>query len=168
MSPEKGPEVAIRSARAAGRRILLAGGIYDRGHFAREVEPLLGWDARYVGALARRDVHAAMALASAVLMPVRWDEPFGLVAVEAQAAGAPVVAFARGGLPEIVEDGRTGVLARPDDEAAFARAIDRAVGLDRRACRTNAERFTTARMLDVHERLYARLAASGRNVSSRS
>lgn len=164
ISPEKGPEVAIRAARAAGRALTIVGGIYDREHFAREVEPLLGPDARYVGALPRRAVLERMSQARAVLMPARWDEPFGLVAVEAQAAGAPVVAYARGGLSEIVQDGRTGVLVPADDDAAFARAIVRAETLDRRACRVNAERFTLDRMLEAHERLYARLAGSGRNV----
>jgi glycosyltransferase involved in cell wall biosynthesis len=168
MSPEKAPEVAIRAARAAGRAIVLAGGVYDRDHFARQVEPLLGPDARYLGALPRRTVYELMARAPAVLMPARWDEPFGLVAVEAQAAGAPVVAFARGGLPEIVVDGRTGALVAPDDEGAFAAAIARSERIDRRACRDNATRFTLGRMVEAHERLYSRLAASGRNVSSRS
>jgi glycosyltransferase involved in cell wall biosynthesis len=168
MSPEKGPEVAIRAARAAGRTIVLAGGVYDRDHFTREVEPLLGPDARYRGALPRLELYELMARAPAVLMPVRWDEPFGLVAVEAQAAGAPVVAFERGGLPELIVAGRTGILVPRDDEAAFTAAIARTDRIDRGACRTNAGRFTILRMAEAHERLYARLGASGRNVSSRS
>lgn len=158
LSPEKGPEVAIRAARRAGRALVLAGPIYDRGNFASAIEPLLGPDARYAGALSRPDLYRLMGSSAALLMPVRWDEPFGLVAVEAQAAGTPVVAFARGGLVEIVEDGRTGFLLERDDETAFAAAIARVGELDRAACRRNARRWSIAAMLDAHERLYARLA----------
>ncbi|MDE3100901.1 MAG: glycosyltransferase [Chloroflexota bacterium] len=158
ISPEKGPATAIRAARRAGREIVLAGPVYDRAHFVSAVEPLLAGDARYAGALARPDLYRLMGVSAALLLPVRWDEPFGLVAVEAQAAGTPVVTFARGGLVELVADGRTGFLVETDDEDAFVAAIRRIGGIDRAACRRNAERWTIARMLDAHERLYARLA----------
>lgn len=158
ISPEKGPEVAVRAARRAGRPIALAGPIYDRGHFAEAVEPLLGADARYAGALPRAELYRLMGRSAAVLLPVRWDEPFGLVAVEAQAAGTPVVGFARGGLVELVDEGRTGILVPAEDEDALVAAIGRTGDLDRAACRRNAMRWTTGAMLDAHERLYARLA----------
>lgn len=161
VSPEKGADVAIRAARRAGRPIALAGPIYDRGHFAEAVEPLLGTDARYAGALSRADLYRLMGRSAALLCPVRWDEPFGLVAVEAQAAGTPVVGFARGGLVEIVDEGRTGILVPAGDEDALVAAIGRTGGLDRAACRRHALRWTTAAMLDAHERLYARLARGG-------
>ncbi|MDE3113139.1 MAG: glycosyltransferase [Chloroflexota bacterium] len=158
ISPEKGPQVAIRVARRAGRALVLAGPIYDRGHFAAAVEPLLAADARYAGPLARDELHRLMGASAALLLPVRWDEPFGLVAVEAQAAGTPVVAFARGGLVELVADGRTGFLVPRDDEDAFVAALRRVGEIDRAECRRNALRWTTAAMLDAHERLYTRLA----------
>ncbi len=161
ISPEKGADVAIRVARRAGRPVVLAGPTYDRGHFADAVEPLLGTDARYAGALPRVDLYRLMGRSAAVLVPVRWDEPFGLVVVEAQAAGTPVVGFARGGLVELVDEGRTGILVPADDEDALVAAIGRVGALDRSACRNSALRWTTGAMLEAHERLYARLARGG-------
>lgn len=161
IAPEKAPDAAIRAARRSGREIVLAGPLYDERFFTERVRALLGPDARYVGAVPRAEIHRLMGASAALLLPVTWDEPFGLVAVEAQAAGTPVVAYARGGLAEIVLDGRSGVLVPAGDEDAFARAIPRALALDRAACRRNAERWTVSAMLDAHEALYARLGSVG-------
>ena len=168
ISPEKGPEIAIRAAERAGRDLLLAGAIYDPRHFDAQVRPRLGRRARYLGAVPRAELYRLMASAAALLAPVRWDEPFGLTVLEAQAAGAPVVAFARGGIPEIVIDGRTGWLVAADDEEAFVAAVRRIDTIDRSACRENAKRSTLDRMIRAHERLYVRLGASGSSVSLRS
>lgn len=155
LAPEKGPEVAIRAAKAVGRPLRLVGGIYDAAFFAGEVAPLLGRRATYLGHRRRTEVFRLMAGAAAVLMPSRLDEPFGLVAVEAQAAGAPVVAYARGALPELVLDGVTGFLVPPDDETAFIRALGCIDVLDRRAGPRNAHRWSDTAMLDAHEAVYA-------------
>lgn len=155
LTPEKAPDAAIRVARAVGRPLVLVGGVYDEDFFARAVLPLLGADARYLGRRPRSDVYALMGRATAVLMPVRWDEPFGLVAAEAQAAGAPVVAYRRGALDEIVVDGETGFLVPPEDEIAFARALARLDEIDRGACRRNAGRFSSEAMLAGYEAIYA-------------
>src|SRR5205814_6027850 len=96
--------------------------------------------------------------ATATLLPVRWDEPFGMVALESLSAGTPVVAYARGGLTEVVHDGRSGVLVDPDDEAAFADGVRRSRDLRRTDCRADAARYDLARMLDAHEALYRRLS----------
>jgi glycosyltransferase involved in cell wall biosynthesis len=100
-----------------------------------------------------------MAEASAVLVPSQWEEPFGLVPCEAQAAGAPVVGYAIGALPEIVEDGRTGWLVAPGDIAAAADALARVDAIARRDCRARVEeRFSVPSMLDAYEQVYAKLA----------
>lgn len=163
MSPEKGVEDAIAIARRAGRHLMLAGGVYDEIYFAERVAPLLaeaGDVVTYVGQVARERLWDLMAGAEAALCLPRWDEPFGLVACEAQAAGTPVVGYARGGLREVVQDGATGRLVAPGDIPAAAAAIAEAVALDRRACRALVEqRFSLPAMLDAHERFYKSILA---------
>ena len=108
--------------------------------------------------------------ARAVVCPLPWEEPFGLIAIEAMLSGVPVLGFARGSFPEIVEQGRTGFLAPPGDVEALARVAARLDGFDRAACARRArERFTAAVMTDAYEALYRRLAsiprAAGRAVA---
>ena len=151
ISPEKGVDVAVRVARDAGMPLWIAGDRY--GDHSVELE-----GARLLGPRPRSEVFRLMGAARALLMPVAWDEPFGLVAVEAMAAGTPVVAYRRGGLAEVVEDGRTGFLVAPGDERAFAAAIRRVASIDRAACRERAERlFSLERMVAAHAALYGRL-----------
>ena len=158
MSAEKDPVAACRVARTLGLPLRLAGPIYDDRYFTTEVEPQLGPDVAYVGALDRTALWALLGAASATLLPVRWDEPFGMVALESLAVGTPVVAYARGGLVDVVRDGRSGVLVAPDDEKAFADGVRRSRDLHREDCRANAARYDLARMLDAHEALYRRLS----------
>lgn len=167
MSPEKGVVDAIQVALAADARLVMAGGVYDQRYYDEAVRPLIERtpdQITYLGPLPRERVWELMAGAMATLMPSHWDEPFGLVACEAQAAGSPVVAYLRGGLPEVIADGVTGALVAHDDSAAAAAALPRVYQLDRAACRTHVERhFTIPTMLAAYERLYAHiLAISGR------
>lgn len=159
MSPEKGPDVACRAARLAGWPLRLAGPVYDEAYFARDVQPLLGPSTTYVGALERRALWRMLGSARATLLPVRWNEPFGLVALESLAAGTPVVAYARGGLRDIIVDGRSGRLVSPDDEAAFVEGVRDAGRLARSGCRSDAWRHDLSVMLDAHERLYRRVGS---------
>jgi UDP-glucose:tetrahydrobiopterin glucosyltransferase len=163
ISPEKGVEDALEIAARAGRRLILAGGVYDAAYFAGRIGPrleALGDAAHYLGPVARERLWALMAGAEAVLCPVQWEEPFGLVACEAQAAGAPVVGFARGGLREVVADGETGWLVPPGDLAAAAKAVGRVAHLDRAGCRGRVERlFSLDAMLGAYEDFYARCLA---------
>ncbi|MGH7634931.1 MAG: glycosyltransferase, partial [Gemmatimonadaceae bacterium] len=168
-----GAAVAIGAAHGSGYPLLLVGEAYDAAYTEehvlpyarcrpewREEEPL---DApvTWIGARPRHVVHRLMATATATLVPSRWEEPFGLAAVEAQAAGCPAIAFDRGGLHDVIADGRTGVLVPPDDEIAFARAIPVAARLDRAACRAwVADRFSMATTIVAHEALYRRVVAA--------
>jgi glycosyltransferase involved in cell wall biosynthesis len=158
MSAEKDPAAACRVARAASARLRLAGPIYDEQYYAREVAPLLGADISYDGPLARADLWRMLGAAAATIQPVRWDEPFGMVALESIACGTPVVAYRRGGLAEVIVDGRSGCLVAPDDEAGLLRAVATAAGLSRTACRSDARRYDLERMLDAHEALYRMLS----------
>jgi glycosyltransferase involved in cell wall biosynthesis len=107
-----------------------------------------------------------MARAAVVIFPARWDEPFGMVAAEAQACGTPVVAFERGALGEVIVDELTGFLIAPDDIQAAADAVRRTPRLSRAECRAHAERrLDLERSLDAHEQLYRRLVGAGAGVA---
>lgn len=162
--PCKGPLSAIAAARAAGVPLRLAGEVH-----AADAPP--AWLARLRAALAQPGVRhlgrvggerkaELLGGARALLMPLGWEEPFGLVMIEAMLCGTPVVAFPRGAAPEIVDAGVTGFLV--DDEAEMASVLARLAGFDRQACRRRAQaRFSSARMVRDHEVLYRHVVATG-------
>jgi glycosyltransferase involved in cell wall biosynthesis len=156
--PEKAPHLAIDACRAAGIPLVLAGPRLDPRYFDDEVRPRLGPGARYLGHLTHEDLRTTVGRARVAVVTPTWDEPYGLVAAEALACGTPVAAFARGGLPEIVDD-TVGALARPGDVGDLARAVTEAAGRDRRLARSAAvERCSMWAMVDEYERLYRRMA----------
>jgi len=112
---------------------------------------------KHVERLPRRELLAVMSRARGFLFPLQWDEPFGMVVVESMASGTPVLAYAKGSMPELIKDGETGYLTRTEDEMIDAlRKIDK---LDRRRCRAwVGERFSVEQMVDGYERLYRRVA----------
>jgi len=155
--PDKGAMRAIDAARLAGRRLVLAGKVdtADADHFTRDIEPAIdGNRVTYVGEADADTKRRLLAGADALLFPIEWDEPFGLVMIEALASGTPVIGFRQASVPEIVDDGLTGFVV--DDVAAMASAIDRVAEIDRRICRREAERrFTVERMADDYLSRYA-------------
>lgn len=161
MSPDKGAHRAIEVARAAGTPIVLAAKMREpaeRRYFAERVEPLLGLDAVYVGEVGGDAKLELLAGAAALVNPIRWPEPFGLVMIEALACGTPVLAFPEGAASEIIEDGVTGFLCA--DEADMAAKLRLVPGLERARCRASvASRFSARRMVDHHLALYQRLVA---------
>jgi glycosyltransferase involved in cell wall biosynthesis len=159
-SPEKGASEAIDIARAAAVPIDVYGDVYDAGYSREQIDPKRGWPGVTVHqGVPRTSLWLAMARAAVVLYPARWDEPFGLAAAEAQACGTPVIAFRRGGLPEVIVDDVTGFLVPPDDIRAAAEAVARMPGISRAACRKHAEsRLDLELSLDAHERLYRRVS----------
>lgn len=162
MTDQKRPDAAARIARAAGLPIRLAGtvDVGNPGYFDTVVRPELFGGAQYVGPVAEAEKQALLGTSCVLLFPVNWPEPFGLVMIEAMACGTPVVAFRRGSVPEIVEDGVTGFVV--DGEAEAAAAVARARALDRHAVRAAFERrFTAARMAAQYEAIYAAMAAAG-------
>jgi len=163
-SPEKGLADGIAVARRAGWPVDVFATPYDR-----EYERLVRrrWkddaDVTFHSPAPRRGLWAAMAAAGAVLCLSRWDEPFGMVAAEAQAAGTPVVATRRGGLAEVVRDGVTGHLVPTDDFEAAGAALDRTGELDRAACRRHATaNLSLFAAVERHEQMYAALWGSSR------
>jgi glycosyltransferase involved in cell wall biosynthesis len=161
ISPEKGVHDALEIAHAASKHLVLAGGIYDQEYYAERIEP---WrrthpaGSTYLGALPRERLWELMAGAEALLVPSYWDEPFGLVAVEAEATGTPVIGYARGGLVEVVAEGSTGWLVAPGDKEAAAEAVARISALDRAACRAWVlQHFSLDAMLDAYVAFYAHM-----------
>ena len=162
MSPDKGAHRAAAAARKAGVPLVMAAKMrepWEVAYFEKEVEPLLSDDVQYLGEVPHEKKLELLSEARALLFPIRWNEPFGMVMLEALACGTPVLAFAEGAAPEVVEDGRTGFLCH--DETDMAEAIARADTIDRRVCREAVEGyFSTKRMVDEHVALFERLAAS--------
>ena len=160
--PEKGQHLALRAARAAGVPLLIGGAVYPyeahERYFAEEVAPLLDRRRRFLGPVGFARKRRLLAAARCVLAPSTAPETSSLVAMEATACGTPVVAFASGALPEVVEHGRTGFLV--PDAAGMAEAIGRVGALDPEGIRRVArERFSEARMAGEYLSLFRRLAA---------
>lgn len=157
--PEKGPVEAIRAARAAGTGLRIAGPLPDAAFFRDQVAPLLGGGITYVGHLDHVELAALVGSARVAVVSPCWDEPYGLVVAEALACGTPVAGFARGALPELLDD-TCGVLADADDLDGLAAAIIRAGRLDRAAARRRAvEHCSITSMVDGYERLYSEVSA---------
>jgi glycosyltransferase involved in cell wall biosynthesis len=164
LNDDKGPQRAIAAAREAGARLVLAGPIQSgqRAFFEREVNPHIDGDGvRYIGEVGEEkgELYAG---ARALLMPIRWAEPFGLVMTEAMACGTPVIAFPEGSAPELVLDGVTGFVV--EDEHKMAEAVGRLDEIDPARCRSSAEeRFDVAPVAEAYERAYEVVAQPTRS-----
>jgi len=156
MCPDKGVDVAARIARAGGFPLKIAAKLAEpaeRDYFQTAVRPLLGGDIEYVGELGGAAKYEFLGQASCLLNPLRWDEPFGMVMIEAFACGTPVVATRGGSVPEIVQDGATGYIR--DSDADLATAVGHIGDLDRLTCRNAARvRFSKDRMVRDHLDLF--------------
>ena len=157
MAPEKGAHRAIDVARATGHRLIIAAKMREareEHYFQEEVEPRLGGDIVFVGEADKETKLRLLTGASAVLNPICWPEPFGLVMVEAMACGTPVLALPFGAAPEIIHDGIDGFVCR--DEAEMIERLPDALRIDRAACRRSVDtHFSVERMVDGHVALYA-------------
>ena len=160
MDPVKGAHRAIEAARLAGKNLVLAGPVQtgQEQYFREHIEPHIdGQRVRYVGEVAGAAKQQLYANAQALLMPVRWPEPFGMVMIEALATGTPVIAFREGAAAEIVIDGENGMLVA--DEAGMARAVGRLGSIDPARCRASvAERYDIAVTAAGYERVYRHAA----------
>ncbi|PTS83228.1 MULTISPECIES: glycosyltransferase family 4 protein [unclassified Caulobacter] len=168
ISPEKGPDRAIAIARRAGRRLKIAAKVdqADRAYFHEVVEPLLSDPlVEFIGEIGDRDKGAFLGGADALLFPIDWPEPFGLVMIEAMAAGTPVIAYDRGSVREVIEDGLTGFIVNSEQEAADA--VARLSSLSRRAVRDRFDlRFSATAMARRYQVLYAqRIQSAGASLS---
>ena len=163
MDPTKGPDVAIDVAREAGMRLVMAAKCSDpheQAFFEEAIEPRLGPDVEWLGEADEDTKRDLLARARALLFPIDWEEPFGLVMIESMAAGTPVLAFRRGSVPEVVVRRRHRDDRRPPEE--LVDAIGRAADLDPHACRDHVRRrFSRETMIDRYESLFGELARRG-------
>ncbi|WP_314501865.1 glycosyltransferase family 4 protein [uncultured Microbacterium sp.] len=155
--PDKGIADAIEIARRADRRLIICGIVQDPTYFAERVQPHLDGDrVVYLGSVGPAQRSDVLAEAAALLHPIHFDEPFGLSVVEAMASGTPVIAYRRGSMPEIIDEGTTGFAVSDLDEAVAA--VPRAAALDRTLVQRRArERFDVERMVDGYLQVYRRI-----------
>jgi glycosyltransferase involved in cell wall biosynthesis len=170
MDAIKGPHRAIEAARLAGRRLVLAGPVQpgQEKFFRERVEPHIDRDTvRYVGEVGGNAKAELFANATALLFPVRWREPFGMVMVEALACGTPVIAFPEGAAGEIVIDGENGFLVC--DETEMADAVKRVGSIDPLRCRASvADRYDVSVTVAGYEHVYRRAIAADRRDLARA
>jgi glycosyltransferase involved in cell wall biosynthesis len=156
ISPEKRPDRAIRIARAAGIPLKIAAKVdrVDEDYFRNQILPLIdGTDVEFIGEINERDKTKFLGGAAALLFPVDWPEPFGLVMIEAMACGTPVLAFRNGSVPEVIDDGITGKVVESEQEAIAA--LPAILCYDRRAVRQRfEERFSATRMAEDYVSAY--------------
>jgi glycosyltransferase involved in cell wall biosynthesis len=164
ISPEKRPDRAIEIARRAGLPLKIAAKVdaADASYFAQKIRPLLDDPlVEFIGEIGDADKAAFLGGARALLFPIDWPEPFGLVMLEALACGTPVIARPCGSVPEIVRSGVNGFIA--DSVPDLVEAVTRVDALDRAQCRRDFEkRFSVARMVDGYEALYRSACAQAR------
>jgi glycosyltransferase involved in cell wall biosynthesis len=168
ISPEKRVDRAIEIAQRAGLPLKIAAKVdnVDRDYFENYMRPLMEQShVEYLGEIGDGEKGEFLGCAIALLFPIEWEEPFGLVMIESLACGTPVVAYGRGSVPEVIEDGVTGFVV--SDVAESVEAVRRIAGLDRRECRKYfEERFTAARMAHDYVRLYGELSGERRLASA--
>jgi glycosyltransferase involved in cell wall biosynthesis len=163
LTAEKGPESAIRIARATGMQLLIAAKLPrgERRYFKEHLEPQIdGTQIRLIGEVNDKAKQPLLAGAAALLFPIEWPEPFGLVMIEAMACGTPVIAFRSGSVPEVIDEGVTGFVVNDEEQAV--QAVSRLGNLDRRRVRERfEERFTAGRMAADYVSHYQELLNSG-------
>jgi len=150
----KGTHTAVQIAKAAGRPLVIAGNVADEAYFRSEVAPHVDDRlVRYVGEVDDEAKNRLLGQSAALLMPIEWDEPFGIVMAEAFACGTPVIGFSRGSVPEVVRDGVNGFLVRSATEAS--EAVTRLDRIDRGAVRRDCEqRFSCDAIVRAYEEIY--------------
>jgi glycosyltransferase involved in cell wall biosynthesis len=160
----KGTTGAIEAAQKAAARLTIAGNVHDLDYFEQEIRPKLSEKITFrgpiskIGPIGLEEKAELYRSAKALLFPINWKEAFGLVMVEAMACGTPVIAFDRGSVREVVEDGITGFIVPPGDTDAMAEAMAKIDQIDRASCRRHVEgKFTKEHMAAGYEKVYKRL-----------
>ncbi|MBE7177807.1 MAG: glycosyltransferase family 4 protein [Mucilaginibacter polytrichastri] len=158
IEPIKGPHIAIDLAKKTGNRLIIAGNIpvEHQKYFADKIRPHLNADIVYAGPVNDQQKNDLLGQSKALLMPIQWNEPFGIVMIEAMACGTPVIGFNRGAVPEVVDHGKTGFYSNsPDDLVSYIQNIN---SIDRSKVRRAVEiRFSAEVITDQYEALYLKV-----------
>jgi glycosyltransferase involved in cell wall biosynthesis len=157
--PEKGVKEAIQVALKTDRRLIITGQVTpaSQWYFDEHIKPHLSDKILYLGMIDKAQLTKYYQKAAALLVPIRWEEPFGLTMAEAMACGTPVIAFRRGSVPEVVKDGKTGFIV--ENTAEMIEAIENIDRINRQDCRTHVEKnFTNTRMVNNYEKVLHSLA----------
>jgi glycosyltransferase involved in cell wall biosynthesis len=161
VSPEKGIDRAVAIARRAGMKLRIAAKVdkADQEYYDNEIKPLIdSGGVEYIGEINDAQKPAFLSGAKALLFPINWPEPFGLVMIESMACGTPVIAYRHGSVPEVMDDGVSGFIVENEDQAVAA--VARACAMDRSRVRAQFEaRFTSRRMAEDYLALYRKLIA---------
>jgi glycosyltransferase involved in cell wall biosynthesis len=166
ISPEKGPDRAIHIARSLGIPLKIAAKVdaVDEQYYREVVVPMLGPGVEFIGEINEEQKTAFLGEALALLFPIDWPEPFGLTMIEAMACGTPVLAFRHGSVPEIIDEGVTGLVV--DGMEGAAGALPQVITLDRRKVRARfEERFSAARMARDYAKLYHAMLSPARAIT---
>jgi glycosyltransferase involved in cell wall biosynthesis len=159
---EKGPELAVEVAHRTGRKLVMAvkkAEAFEEEYWNEIVEPRLDGSEEIIGEITVEEKADLLARAAAVLFPIQWPEPFGLVMTEAMATGTPVIAFANGAAPEVIAHGKTGFLVHTLDE--MCEAVERAAEIRPEDCRAHvATRFSAESMVEGYERCFERVLSA--------
>lgn len=156
ITPEKGVAEAIEVARKTGEELFILGPEVTGSYWEEKIKPYLGDQIRHIGILSRKELYEYYKNAKATLVPIQWEEPFGLVMTESMATGTPVVAFRRGSVSEVINHSQTGYIVDSVDE--MVDALKKIYRIDRRECRKWVEKsFTTERMINCYEEEFLRL-----------
>ena len=165
ITPEKGVKEAVQIAEATNHRLLIIGPTSpaNQGYFDQYIKPYLNDKILYLGYIERDKLQPYYQKAKALLAPIQWEEPFGLTSIEAMACGTPVIAIARGSMPEIIKDGKTGYLV--DSVGEMIEAVRKVNKLDRRACREHVKmHFSERQMVEDYEAAYHQILSGTSSV----
>lgn len=158
IEPIKGPHIAIKAAKKTGKKLILAGNVPNeyQNYFRTEIKPFLNDQIQYIGAVNDFQKNELLGKASALLMPIEWNEPFGIVMAEALACGTPVIGFKRGAIPEVIRHGINGFHCNNIDE--MIGYVNRISEIDRKEVRRDAEmRFSSKAIVDQYLEIYSNL-----------
>jgi len=165
LQPEKGLAEAVQVAKMTGEKLLIVGPPVTGLYWDKKVAPYLDKNIKYVGFVARDQLFKYYQRAKATLVPIQWEEPFGLVLTESMACGTPVVAFERGAVPEIVIDGKVGFIIKDNNLEAMARAVKKVDKIKRADCRSHIEQnFSNQRMVDNYEKVFYKILSRTKKI----